>query len=269
MKTLPLLLACLASGVVGSAATHFLAPEAAPSDSSDTVAQLQEALDNLRSEMRDRGDSMRDLADAVERMENETQLIPFVAERTAVPEVVTSGDQIAAIDASTEAIQIGENRISQAQFETWVRQANDNIRAQERAQREEERKIREGERTEERVAALTTELGLDAHQQSEFRRHFEEQSIKRREMMQSMRDGTLDRGQMREAWGTLRDEANADLQTFLSGDQYERYQESDNNDGNRWGRRGGGGGGGRGGAATSNPGNNGAAGGRGGRRGGF
>ncbi len=266
MKTLPLILACLASGVVGSAATHYLSPAASSSDSSETVAELQEALDELRTEMRSRGDSMRDLADAVERMESETQLVPFIAERTAVPDVITGGDEVAAIDASTEAIQIGETRISQAQFENWVRQANESIRAQERIERDEERRIREGERVEERVAALTTELGLDAHQQSEFRRHFEEQNIKRRDMMQSMRDGTMDRADMREAWTKLQNEANTDLQSFLNGDQYQRYQDSENNDANRWGRRGGG----RGGAATSNNGNGGGGGApRGGRRGGF
>ena len=269
MKTLPLILACLGSGVVGSVATHYVTPAQSTGDSNETVAELQSALEALRNEMQDRGDSVRALADAVDRMENETQLVPFVPERTAVPDVVTGGDEIAAVDATSEAITIGETRVSQAQFERWVKQANDNIRAQERAEREEERRIRDGERIEERVASLTTELGLDAVQQSEFRRHFEEQNIKRRDLMQSMRDGTLDRSQRREAWETMRSEANTDLQSFLSGDQYERYQESDNNDSNRFGRRGGGGDRGR--AATSggnNGGNGGAARGGGGRRGG-
>lgn len=252
MKTLPLILVCLASGAVGATATHFLNPAQKPAGTSESVADLRDAIASLRSDMQSRDETIRTLSASLDRMESEASLVGFMPERTQVPKSSDEprGDAIPAAVGS-QRIQIGDTVIPQAQFENWVRQASDNIREQERLQREAERKIREGERTEERIAQLTTELGLDVRQQSEFRRFFEEQNTKRTEMMDQMRNGGAggDRQAMRETFQKLRDEANADLQTFLSGDQYERYQASNQDFGGfgggpGGGRRGGGGGGG-------------------------
>ncbi|MEZ5975285.1 MAG: hypothetical protein R3F33_18205 [Planctomycetota bacterium] len=107
-------------------------------------------------------------------------------------------------------------------------------------------------------------MGLDSHQQSEFRRFLSEQNDKRREVMDSMRDAGGDRTQMRDTFQKMRDDATRDLQSFLTMDQYERYQESDNNDMRMFRGPGGGGRGGFGGRGGNGGGDGGNQGGNGG-----
>ncbi|MFT4648577.1 MAG: hypothetical protein ACI9X4_001802 [Glaciecola sp.] len=258
MKTLPIILACIGSGFAGAASLNLLTPSTAPADGNQT-----ELIATLRGEIAAFQDQSRadreSLEDRLARMEDDQQLVAPNFERSFVPdrrdENISDGNL--PLDASSQAIRIGNSTIQPEQFEAWVRRASASIEAQKQADRDQERLIREGERTEERIAKLTTDLGLDQHQQSEFRRHLTDSSTARRDIFATMRDGGGDRTSMRESMTTLRETSDTDLRTFLSEEQFTTYKDSG---GDR-----GGGGRNRGGGNVTGGGNNG--GGGGGRRG--
>ncbi len=244
MKALPLILACLGSGVAGGAALIALTPNEAQTGSGqdEMLSELREEIVGLREQNRLIQES---LEERLARMENETQLIAPVLERSFVPEESTGTISDGNLPvASPKAIQIGDSVIQPEQFEAWVQRASESLAAKRKAEKDQERSIREGERVEEQIAKLTTDLGLDQHQQSEFRRHLQDSSTKRRDLFQAMRDGGTDRSTMREAMGKQREENDADLRTFLNEDQFTSYKASNSGGFGRGGRNNGGGGGG-------------------------
>lgn len=227
MKTLPLILACLGSGFAGAATLNLLtpAPAQAESNQEDALATLRGELSALQEQGRSEREA---LEDRLARMEEEALLVSPVQIRNLVPD--NSGQAIndgnVPMGTSSQAIRIGNSVVQPAQFEAWVRRASESIAAQEKAQRDQDRSIREGERIEDQIAKLTTDLGLDQHQQSEFRRHLQDSTTKRRDIFQAMRDGSGDRTSMRENMGKLREESDTDLKTFLNDDQYTTYKDS-------------------------------------------
>ncbi|MDF1837354.1 MAG: hypothetical protein P1V35_05760 [Planctomycetota bacterium] len=268
MKALPLILACLGSGFAGAATLNLLNPSEAQAegDSSELIATLRGEFAALQDQS---AAERKSLEDRLIRMEEEALLVSPVQERSFVPDRLDANisDGNLPVSASTEAIRIGNSVIPPEDFEAWVARASESIAARKQAERDQERAIRDGERTEEQIAKLTTELGLDQRQQSEFRRHLEDNSTKRADLFKAMRDGSMDRGDMRESMGQLREAADQDLRAFLTEDQVTTYKDSglDRGFGGRGNRGGGGGGNNAGGGNNRNGGNN--AGGGGGRRG--
>ncbi|MCP5024048.1 MAG: hypothetical protein GY930_20060 [bacterium] len=244
MKALPLILACFGSGIAGGVALKAITPAEAQADSGqeDLLASLRDEIVGLRDQSRmDREDFEERLA----RMENETLLVSPAQERSFVPEESTGSITDGNLPlASSKAIQIGNSVIQPEQFEAWVQRASESLAAKKKTVRDQERSVREGERMEVQIAKLTTDLGLDQHQQSEFRRHLQDSNTKRRDTFQAMRDGSTDRTAMRETMNTLREENDADLRTFLNEDQFTSYKESNSGGFGRGARNNVGGGGG-------------------------
>jgi len=126
--------------------------------------------------------------------------------------------------------------------------ALEDIRAAEEAEREKEREEREARRMDEQVVRLTEELGLDTSQAKDLRNLLDSEKLKRDELFATMRDGTMNREDMREAMGTLRDDWNTALAGILTPAQLQTYNDSNlgrtlNNfgrGGDRGGRAGGG-----------------------------
>ncbi|MCP3914291.1 MAG: hypothetical protein GY711_01910 [bacterium] len=127
-------------------------------------------------------------------------------------------------------------------FENHVRQAMESIEEQERQEREAKRAEEREKRLEDRLAGLTSELGLDKFQVGEMRRVLGEEGARRDTFLTKMRED----GQRpnREAWGELREQTQTELGKVLTPTQLETYNESNSD---RWGRGGRGGGGRRGG----------------------
>ncbi|MCA9001251.1 MAG: hypothetical protein KDB61_04960, partial [Planctomycetes bacterium] len=172
MNQLPLILACLACGAVGSVAgTLLLSPNDSPSGTSDSeVTELRAELAQVRSAARaDREKFEERLA----RMEEEASLVSPTLTRTSVPQHTANNisDDNVPVLASNADIRIGNSVIPPEQFEAWVQRASESIEERKQQERDQERLIREGERIEEQVAKLTTDLGLDQRQQPEFRRY--------------------------------------------------------------------------------------------------
>lgn len=244
MKALPIILACLGSGAAGGLALTAIAPVEAQADSGqeDLLASLRDEIIGLREQSQmDR----EDFEDRLTRMENDAMLVAPTQERSFVPDdsngSITDGNLPL---ASSKAILIGNSVIQPEQFEAWVQRASDSLAAKKKADRDQERAIREGERIEEQIAKLTTDLGLDQHQQSEFRRHLQDSGTQRRDLFQAMRDGGSDRTAMRDTMGKLREENDADLRTFLNEGQFTSYKASNTGGFGRTGRNNGGAGGG-------------------------
>lgn len=132
-----------------------------------------------------------------------------------------------------------------------VSSALEAIRADEERERDEEREKRRQERFEEQLAKLSKDLGLNLYQTNQLRSAMTQQTAKFEGLRDVMRE-TGDFGQMREMAGTLRDEMNTTLATFMNQEQIDKYNESNGGFrgfGGRGGRGGrdGGDGGGRGG----------------------
>ena len=124
--------------------------------------------------------------------------------------------------------------------------ALEQIEAQDEAERQREREEREARRMDERMVEYTKKLGLDQIQAKSMRKVLVESEAKRNEMFTSMREGNMDRGDIRTVFNEQREATNIALQNILTPLQMEDYGEMDQ--GGFRGMRGmGGGGGGRGG----------------------
>ena len=155
-------------------------------------------------------------------------------------------------------------------FVASVGDALDQIREQERLERQQEMADAQAQRLEERLNQLREELGLSQYQVDEMRTVLTEQDLKRAELFAGGWEN-VDRGAMRETMQTMREETDKALATILTPDQLEGYERSERQNrggfgGFGGGRRGGGGGGDRGGDRGGNRGGDG--GGGGGRGGG-
>lgn len=131
-----------------------------------------------------------------------------------------------------------------------VATAMDEVREQEEVDRQTEREQRDIDRVVERMDDYAEKLGLDAIQRKDMQAVLIDETTKRSTMFMSMREGNLDRDDIRTSMENLRTETAAALGNILTQTQLESY-ESLNSDRSRFfgGGRGGGttGGGNRGG----------------------
>ncbi|MEZ5975284.1 MAG: hypothetical protein R3F33_18200 [Planctomycetota bacterium] len=156
MKTLPLILTCLASGAVGAGATHFLA-QPAPTQASGDFESIEARLSSLSQALNTRDGAIEELKRELRRVQDESELVGYMPERTSVPQdlpvTAVQGD---AIVERSGMVEIAGQSISVADFDKMIRNSQARIREQERIEREQERAVAEGERIETRVAALAT-----------------------------------------------------------------------------------------------------------------
>ncbi|MAE45743.1 MAG: hypothetical protein CMJ86_02525 [Planctomycetes bacterium] len=134
-------------------------------------------------------------------------------------------------------------------FETWVEDANDAIRAREREERDAARAEREEKRMEDRLSEMSEKLGLDNDQLASMRTTLTEARSAQSQLMSDIREmgwGSDSRDMMRQGMTEIREASATSLQGFLSTTQYETYQSDYGNDNWGFGRGGGGGGDNRG-----------------------
>ena len=88
-----------------------------------------------------------------------------------------------------------------------------------------EREAARAQRIEDRLARLTTDLGLSSYQVDEMRAFLTEQEAKRAAIWESLSEGVGDPGGVREAMRTLRKEGDENLSTILDPEQLAAYRE--------------------------------------------
>lgn len=237
----------LASGGVAAAAIVLsISPSPAPAsqvqagDQVDVLARLDTIVSQNQS-----------LEQRLLHLENEAKMVAPSAKRELAdaPTSVNWEDQLAELQAKLDSLSSPSASMRPQQFEDAVAAANENIDARKRAERAEERQVREEQAMEDRLAKLTSTLGLDGGQVGRMRETLNKQSEQRSELFAEMRAGGWANGRtaMREGLSVISTETNTSLQSFLTPSQFEDYGKQDNSNG--FGRRGGGdnGGGGRGG----------------------
>jgi len=167
-------------------------------------------------------------------------------------EIAEEGDGMGDIQAQLAELAAALENPQSAQsagLRNMVATAMDEVREQEAEDRRIEREQRDVERIQERVEEYAQELGLDAVQKQGMQNALIDESKARNELFTQMREGTMPREDMREAFTSIREGTQATLGNVLTPMQLEDYNEMAGDRGGRWGGgggRGGGGGGGRG-----------------------
>jgi len=188
-----------------------------PADDTDALFGLVTALSEQNQELTDRFQVL------------ESRLAMATAQRVpAEAAPIESTDDPTAVAAALDKPPT-QREISRTML------ALEKIEADEQAQREEERRVRDDQRLDDQVAKLTEKLGLDVGQAKSMRDILANQNIKRTEMFAGMRDaaGGMDRTNMRDTFQQLTAATNAEVQAVLSPSQYETYSEDNSNRGFR------------------------------------
>lgn len=97
----------------------------------------------------------------------------------------------------------------------------------ERAERDARRQEERDRRVDEQVARIGEKIGLDPSQQKALRDVLVNQTLQREEFFRSFRDGgnPVGRDSIRESFRAMTEDANAEIQGFMTPQQYEQYQE--------------------------------------------
>lgn len=267
-QTLPIVIisSLLAGGAGAVAATALTAKaptpaEAAQSDNGDAILAQLESIAEMT----------RENAKRIEGLESAPTLAPVAGEmRTdAASTGLTEADVLALVKKVADEEVNAPNSVTAAKIEAVMEMREERERQERDQKRAEERE----KRSEDRLAKMQQELGLDLTQMNQMRDLYLNRDEKRDDMRRQMREGfesgTMDRGAMREMWGALQEEHTAAVEGILTPTQFDQYKENgyDNDRGGRGGNRGGDNAGGGGG--NQRGGGNARGGGGGGRRGGF
>ena len=236
------LIAGVIGGVAATAVSRMVSPvaEEAAAGPSDIALQPEAGGDaELVAEL----DSLRLANEKLSMRLAALETRSPAATREAIPtdggvDVAALQEQVVALAAALENPQSAQS----AGLRSMVASALGDVQAAESEQRQIEREQRDLDRIVESMDEYTEKLGLNTVQRKSMQAVLIDSSAKRNTLFTSMRDGSTDRGSIREAFTTMRDETNASLQTILSPQQFDDYSEMN---GDR-GRFGGGGGGGRG-----------------------
>ena len=156
-------------------------------------------------------------------------------------------------------------------LETFVLGVLDQKEEREEEARRLRREEARVERLTRRMEELTAELGLSPYQQDEMMAILNDEAARRDTLISAMREtGDFDRRAVRESMETLRGETRMSLETVLTPEQLQQYEDSEGGRGGFRGPRGGrpdSGGGGGGSGGGGNGGGQGGGQGNGGRRG--
>jgi len=216
----------------------------APASTASTPARSAEESAALAEELR----GLREENVALhQRLDDLEALIAQEMSRVPIEAVdATRKDGATPKEASQVAAILGDGGSGELPpaFVASVGQALKEIRDEEDRQREIKRAEERQARVEERVGELQEELGLSSYQTGELRVALTGLEEKREALRQQIDDGGGDRREMFEGFRTLYEETNAQLQTILSPEQFDQYQQSDRNRFGGFGRRGEGGPGG-------------------------
>ncbi len=189
-----------------------------PSPSGTETASMTAELRELREEnvaLEQRLDDLESLL-AQELARRVPVAEAYEAERKDTP---ASSDDIAAI--------VGDGSSLPPAFVASVGVALKEIREEEDRLREIKRQEERAARIEERLTQLQEELGLTGYQTGEMRVALTSLEEKREALRQSIEGGGGDRREMFEGFRTLYEETSTQLQTILTPQQFEAYQQSD------------------------------------------
>ncbi|MED6335645.1 MAG: hypothetical protein VYE81_09610 [Planctomycetota bacterium] len=195
----------------------------------DNAGDLERRFDSLQRENEALSRRLLDLEQAPPRL---------AAERSAAPLEMT--DEERAADEQLRAVVAALTNPDAPMPKEWrdsVNLALKDIRAEEDADRDEQRRIRAEDRMEERMVELSQKLGLDTYQSGQMRQILTEESLARDEMRTAIRESG-DWASARDQWTGLREKTNESLSRVLTPQQVEAYQADQST---RWGRFGGGG----------------------------
>lgn len=238
----PILSMTLVGFVAGAAGAMLSTLIAGPATSEgdpivldDNAGDIERRFDSLQRENEALSRRLLDLEQASPRL---------AAERSAAPLEMTDDERAA--DEQLRAVVSALTNPDTPMPQEWrdsVNLALKDIRAEEDAERDEQRRIRAEDRMDERMVELSQKLGLDTYQSGQMRQILTEESLARDEMRTAIRESG-DWTSARDMWTGLREKTNESLSLVLTPQQVEAYQADQST---RWGRFGGGGntGGGR------------------------
>lgn len=223
----------LVAGVAGAMLSTLIAEPATsegdPIVLDDNAGDLERRFDSLQRENEALSRRLLDLEQAPPRL---------ATERSVAPLEMT--DEERAADEQLRAVVAALTNPDAPMPQEWrdsVNLALKDIRAEEDADRDEQRRIRAEDRMEERMVELSQKLGLDTYQSGQMRQILTEESLARDEMRTAIRESG-DWASARDQWTGLREKTNESLSLVLTPQQVEAYQADQST---RWGRFGGGG----------------------------
>ena len=222
---LPSILAGALSGVAsGVVVGVLLQPTETDADSSTSLG----SSDDLSSELialRDKNESLDERLAQLESRENSSL---SGAPRAAVAQSPTEEDLALEADLR-EIVELhraaSEVSLANPGLYASVEQALVDIRDQEEADRRAEAEAARVERLEERLADAAEKLGLDGYQMDGMRTVVVDSQTLMDALMQQMRDGDGDWGDMRDQMGEIREQAELGLQGILTAEQWEQMEE--------------------------------------------
>jgi hypothetical protein len=243
--TLLALLAGAIGGAAGSIAVNSFGAAPAGVESETSMGALSPVGSAETGEWSDEASALRR-----ENKELSLRLVALesrvsVSSRAQVVDVSGDDASIAELQKSVAALAAAlENpqSASSAGFRQMVASALEEVQTAEQEERQTEREKREVDRIMESMADYSEKLGLDGIQRQSMQDVLIDSSSKRNELFTSMRDGSVPREDIREAFTTQRADTEALLGQILSAQQLEDYNGMSQGGGGFGGGRGGRGG---------------------------
>lgn len=248
------LLAAVLSGAIGGVAAGVATKMATSPDSTQTVAGQNTALTPTSA----KGDTDLATRFAALKRENDEMALRLAALESRGTsrreEIADDGRDLGELEKQIADLAAALKNPTSAQsagLRDMVAIALDEVQEIESKERQLEREQRDIERIQERMDEYAQKLGLDALQRTGMQAALIDESTRRNELFTAMRDGTMERDEMRTAFNLIREDTQGTLGNLLTPMQLEDYNEMAGDRGGRFGGRGGGGntggGGGRGG----------------------
>jgi len=217
---LPSILAGAISGIAAGVIAGILVQK--PEASADTSASLDSDSD-VTSELNALRDKDVSVDERLALLESQLSSSLASAPRAAVTQSPTEEDL--ALEAELREIvelhrAASEVSLANPGLYASVEQALVDIREQEEADRRAEAEAARVERLEERLTEAAEKLGLDGYQVDGMRTVVVDSQTLMNDLMQQMRDGDADWGDLRDQMGDIREEAELGLQGILTADQW-------------------------------------------------
>ncbi len=221
----PSILAGTISGIAAGVVAGILVQK--PEANADSSASLDSGSD-VSSELTALRDNDISVDERLALLESQLSSSLSSAPRAAVAQSPTEDDLALEADLR-EIVELhraaSEVSLANPGLYASVEQALVDIRDQEEADRKAQAEADRAERLEERLADTAEKLGLDGYQTDQLRIVVVDSQTLMNDLMQQMRDGNGDWGDMRDQMGDIRDEAELGLQGILTAEQWEQMEE--------------------------------------------
>ena len=222
---LPPILAGTISGIAAGVVAGILVQK--PETNANSSASLDSGS-NVSSELSALRDKDVSVDERLAQLESQLSTSLSGAPRAAVAQSPTEEDLALEADLR-EIVELhraaSEVSLANPGLYASVEQALVDIRDQEEADRRAEAEAARVERLEERLADAAEKLGLDGYQMDGMRTVVVDSQTLMNALMQQMRDGDGDWGDMRDQMGEIREQAELGLQGILTAEQWEQMEE--------------------------------------------